>query len=222
MSTALEHFYKVTATNAWDLAHEGMRPNRVTVGVCPVDIQGYKPRLASVESASTEQDEYIEKVTKFIREQLQELDQYIDIPIGKIIDVVVDSIKSGWKDMVDKGHTIGGIIEVTGIVGFGAVGGIIIAGDITGVSFLGFAGMAAGAAAEISGLIGGLYYPNSRESLEGFGGEFNASIAFYGGVEWEAMFTGGDTGHVLGVTGGFGAALSVEFQHAWLIAEKVL
>lgn len=80
--------------------------------------------------------------------------------------------------------------------------------------------MAAGAAVEIAGIAGGFYYPGPRQGLEGWGGEFNASAAFIGGVEWEAMFTGGESGHVAAVAGGIGVALSVEFQYAWLVSEE--
>jgi|GEM_PF-2328920 len=218
MSAVLEQFYKTTAINAWDIMSDSMPANPVAVNYCPVDVQHYP--LRQVGSVSDEQQVYIDKAVKFAKEELRELGGYIDVPEETILNVLVDSIRSGWNDIMEKGHTVGVIVEVTGIVGFGMVAGVFIAYDKTGRSIIGFAGMAAGAAAEISGLLGGFYYSSSREGLEGWSGEFNASAAFFVGAEWEAMFTGRQSGHVVGATAGFGIALSVEFQYAWLISEK--
>ncbi|MBX2809408.1 MAG: hypothetical protein KTR20_12340 [Cellvibrionaceae bacterium] len=221
MSKALEQFYKVTAINAWDLAYDGMRPNRVAVGYCPVEIDNYTPKLVEIESVSTEQDKYIEKAIKFTKEQLEEYKQFIDVSVESAVNIVVDSIKAGWNDIMEKGHTVGLMAEVTAAYGAGVVGGFFWAFDKTGRSFIGFAGLAAGAVVEVALIGGGFFYAGPREGIEGWGGEVNASAALGLGVEWEAMFTGGNSGHVIAGTAGLGIALSVEFQYAWLISESV-
>lgn len=121
MSLALEHFYKTTAINSWDLAGSGMRPNPVAVGYCPVELNNYQPRLSS-DSSSTEQQEYIDKAVKFIKSQMPELGGFIDI--DGVINAAVDSIKAGWNDIMQKGHTVGVMGEVTAAFGLGVVGGL--------------------------------------------------------------------------------------------------
>ena len=215
----LEHFYQTTATNAWDLADGKMRPNAVTVGYCPVELGRDKPSLIN-DKLLPEQKEYIDKAIQFITEQLAELEIFIDTAVDEVIHVAVASILAGWNDIMDKGHTVGVMLEGTLAVGLGVVGGVFFAFDKTGRSIIGFAGLAAGAVAEAAIIFGGFFYPGSRQGLEGWGGEFNASAAFIVGLEWEAMFTGGKTGHVAAATFGTGVALSVEFQYAWLIDER--
>lgn len=221
MDAMLEHFHKVTAINAWDLADDGMRSNPVIVTYCPADIESYKPKLALVTSDSIEQSKYIDEAVKFIREQIQELGDFVEVSAEKAVEMAVDSILAGWDSIMNKGHTVGIMLEATVSVGLGLVGGVFVAFDKTGRSVIGFAGIAAGATAGVAGIFGGFYYEGSREGLEGFGGQFNATIAVLAGVEWEAMFTGANTGNTGAITVGGMIALSVEFQYAWLIAEQL-
>lgn len=218
MSTALEHFYKVTAVNGWDIAFDGMRPNVGVVSYCPVDTTNYNPLVT--EGISQEQNEYIAKSAQYIKDHATELEPFMDVPVETLINIASDSIIAGWKDMMDKGHTVGVMFEANFAAGAGLVAGFFVAFDKSGRSILGFAGISAGIAVGMSGVIGGFYYEGTRDGLEGFSGEFNASLTLLVGLEWEAMFTGGSTGHVVGVTGGGSIQLSVEFQHAWLIHES--
>ena len=219
MNTIIEHFYKVTAINGFDLVHNGMRPNPVSVTFCPVDIEGYQSssNLALLDNGVIKQVEYIDKTVNFLREQVQELGDFVDVSVNDAEKVLVDSIKAAWNGIMNKGHTAGIMIEGIISFGVGVVGGFFIAFDRTGRSTLGFVGMAAGATVGGSGVFGGFYYEGSRDGLEGFGGEFNASIA---GLEWEAMFTGGNLGHTAAVTLGGNFAVSLELQYAWLISES--
>ena len=61
---------------------------------------------------------------------------------------------------------------------------------------------------------------DQNNGLTGWGGDVNVSAAIFGGIEWEVMFTGGETGHYLGANFGGDFSLSVEFQRAWTIVEK--
>lgn len=215
-----EHYFKTTAIDAGDIVRQGQLPHPVGVKFCPVDVTRYTAQFAANEEDGglSEQDKYIAKAVKFAKENLGEVSEYVEVPEDKIIDVLVDSLKSGW-DSLEAGHTVGVMIEGTFAVGAGVVGGVFIAGDKTGISLIGFIGMAAGATAGGSITIGGFYYDGPRDGLTGWGGDFNLSGTLIIGMEWEVMFTGGSTGHYLGAVGGAGFAISVEFQRAWTIVE---
>ncbi len=217
-----EHYFKTTAIYANDIVRKGELPHPIAVKYCPVDVAQYTAQFSINEDEGTlsEQDKYIAKAVKFAKENLGEVAEHVEVPEEKIIDILSDSIRSGWDDIVG-GNTVGAMVEITKTLGLGGVVGFFLALDKEGFSVIGFAGLAAGATVGLSTTVGAFYYNGPREGLTGWGGDFNASGTFIVGIEWEVMFTGGNTGHYLGGVGGAGFAVSVEFQYAWNIAEKV-
>ena len=213
-----EHYFKTTAIYASDIKRKGELPHPVSFEYCPIDITRYTQRFT--DEAPSEQQQYIDKAKKFIKENLGEVAEYIEISEDQLLDLAIDAIRKGW-DKIRSGHTIGVMIEGTYAKGFGAVGGLFVAFDKEGISFIGFAGIAAGIAFGGSATAGVFYYHGPRDGLTGYGGDINASLAILGGIEWEGMFTGGNVGHYLGGTGGGSFALSVEMQKAWTISELV-
>jgi len=219
-----EHFFKTTAIYAGDIVRKGELPHPVAVKYCPVNLDNYTGRFSALEDndTSSEKEQYIAKAVQFVKGNLGEVKEYIEVPEEKAIEVVVDAINSGWADILG-GNTVGFMGEAVFSKGAGGVVGCFFAFDKTGFSLIGWIGMSAGIAMGLIATVGGFFYPGPREGLTGFGGDFNVSAAILGkGVEWEAMFTGGRTGFYSGRSTGAGLALSVEFQRAWTIAEWVL
>ncbi len=216
-----ERYFKLTAIYAQDRVRKGELPHPVAVKFCPVDVNNYKSQFSAFEESDkpSEKEQYIAKAVKFAKENLGEVEEYVEVPEDKVEEILTDSINSGWDD-ISSGKTIGIMIEGTVSKGLGVVAGFFVAGDKAGVSLIPFIGIAAGAAVGGSITGGAFYYNGPREGLTGWGGDLNASVSILGvGVEWEAMFTGERTGHYLGAASGIGAALSVEFQRAWTAAE---
>ena len=104
--------------------------------------------------------------------------------------------------------------EVSGGIGFGPVGGAMIALDRKGVSLITFGGIQGGLVLSAGGTVAGLVYDGPRSGLVGWGGAMNLSGAKGLGVEYEFVMSSGSTGHQVGPAGGAGFSVSAELTRS--------
>ena len=217
-------FRHSTATNVSDMFDDPQFNNPVTVGYCPL-VYKDNPSNTSFDlfdpNISDEARAYLEKVSKSLKEFINENAQQLGDKSEQLYNATLAYIADAYNNIMQKGHTVGVAVEITGSVGLGVVLGRIEAFDKNGRSTFGFAGMTAGATAGIAVAGGLIYFKGLRDGLQGWGGNFNASAAYgFVGAQWEAVMTGGNTGHLAKFAVGAEIALSVEFARTWLISTE--
>lgn len=215
-----------TAVHVNDIFDDPQFNNSVTVGYCPLVYKDTPSNTSfdlSDPSISDDARVYLEKVSGSLREFIKENAQVLGDRSEQFYNVALAYITDSYSSILEKGHTVGFVFEVTGSVGVGGVWGRIKAYDKNGSSTFGFAGMTAGATAGVAASLGIIYFQGLRSGLQGWGGNFNASVA-YGmvGGQWESVLTSGKTGHMGKFAVGAEVALSVEFAKTWLIKSETL
>lgn len=211
-----------TAIHVSDMFDDPDFNNPVTVGFCPLVLRE-KPKTSDELNIPlvTQAPAYFEKVSTDLREFITEYREKLGDKAESVYNATLAYISDNYNAIMDKAHSIGIVVELSGSFGMGVVTGAIFAVDKYGSSRFGFAGLTAGATVGWAVALGVMYYPNLRRGLQGWGGNFNASIAAgLVGAQWEAVMTGGEAGHFAQFAVGVEVALSVEFAKTWLISDK--
>lgn len=217
-----EIFRHNTAIHVADMFDDPDFNNPVTVGYCPLVLYE-NPEVSNVSDIplSTRDPTYFEKISADLKEFIAEYRGKIGDRADSVYNATLAFISDNYNAIIVKGHTVGVVVELSGSFGVGVITGAIYAVDKHGSSRFGFAGLTAGATVGGAVALGVMYFPNLRRGLQGWGGNFNASLATgLLGAQWEATMTEGEVGHFLKYTAGTEVALSVEFAKTWLMSDK--